>query len=71
MIEKFPSMNEYWADKRAAVSRINVPMYVLASYSTGLHTRGSFRGFTEAQSDQKWYCQLNLALSKDSSADLG
>ncbi|KEF55052.1 uncharacterized protein A1O9_08705 [Exophiala aquamarina CBS 119918] len=54
MIEKYPSMNDYWADKRANVSNINVPIYALASFSTGLHTFGSFRGFTEAQSQHKW-----------------
>lgn len=55
MLEKYPSMNEYWADKRADVKNINVPIYALASYSPGLHTFGSFRGFTEAQSKDKWY----------------
>ncbi|KAK5052760.1 hypothetical protein LTR84_002626 [Exophiala bonariae] len=54
MLERYPSMNEYWADKRANVGKINIPIYALASYSTGLHTFGSLRGFTEAQSADKW-----------------
>ncbi|KAF4334683.1 cocaine esterase [Fusarium beomiforme] len=54
MIEKYPLMNDYWADKRAEVSNINVPIYALASYSTGLHTFGSFRGYTEAPVKDKW-----------------
>lgn len=55
MIEKYPSMNEYWADKRAKINHINVPIYATASYSTALHTYGSFRGFTEAPVKDKWY----------------
>lgn len=55
MLDKYPSMNKYWEDKRAAVHKIRVPLYAVASYSTGLHTYGSFRGFLEAQSSSKWY----------------
>ncbi|GAB1218324.1 hypothetical protein ATERTT37_007578 [Aspergillus terreus] len=54
MIKKYPSMNSYWEDKRAKVDRINVPVYAAASYSTGLHTFGSFRGFEEASTEKKW-----------------
>ncbi|KAJ5769548.1 alpha/beta-hydrolase [Penicillium odoratum] len=54
MLEKYPLMNEYWEDKRAKISQISVPTYVLASYSTFLHTMGSFRGFEELDHEQKW-----------------
>ncbi|KAF5238961.1 hypothetical protein FANTH_10133 [Fusarium anthophilum] len=54
MIEKSPLMNDYWADKRANVSNINVPIYAVASYSTALHTFGSFRGYSEAPVKEKW-----------------
>ncbi|KAK1982483.1 Alpha/Beta hydrolase protein [Colletotrichum cereale] len=54
MLDKFPLMNEYWADKRARLEKIKIPAYILASYSTGLHTVGSFRGFEDIQHDQKW-----------------
>ncbi|KAF9890050.1 hypothetical protein FE257_006730 [Aspergillus nanangensis] len=54
MIKKYPNMNSYWEDKRARCDQINVPVYALASYSTGLHTFGSFRGFCEANTDKKW-----------------
>jgi hypothetical protein len=54
MIEKYPLLNEYWADKRARIDRIECPVYALASYSTGLHTFGSFRGFTDVPHEQKW-----------------
>ncbi|CAG7931568.1 unnamed protein product [Penicillium olsonii] len=54
MLERYPLMNEYWEDKRAKIDQITVPAYVLASYSTFLHTMGSFRGFEELRHDQKW-----------------
>lgn len=54
MFDRYPLMNEYWEDKRAKIDKINVPAYVLASYSTFLHTMGSFRGFEELGHDQKW-----------------
>ncbi|KAH6959628.1 Alpha/Beta hydrolase protein [Ilyonectria sp. MPI-CAGE-AT-0026] len=43
MLKKYPLMNEYWADKRAKIQNIQVPAYILASMSTGLHTVGSLR----------------------------
>ncbi|KAF2654184.1 alpha/beta-hydrolase [Lophiostoma macrostomum CBS 122681] len=54
MIRKYPLMNEYWADKKPQLSKIEVPMYVLASYSTGLHLEGSIRGWKYASSKNKW-----------------
>ncbi|KAF7572534.1 hypothetical protein PtrM4_074390 [Pyrenophora tritici-repentis] len=47
-------MNEYWQDKRADISSIRCPAYVLASISTGLHTVGSLRGFEDIPHDKKW-----------------
>ncbi|KAJ9615768.1 hypothetical protein H2200_001845 [Cladophialophora chaetospira] len=54
MLAKYPLMNGYWEDKRARVELINVPAYVLASMSTGLHTIGSTRGFEDIPHDKKW-----------------
>ncbi|KAI1670803.1 X-Pro dipeptidyl-peptidase C-terminal non-catalytic domain containing protein [Pyrenophora tritici-repentis] len=55
MLQKYPVMNEYWQDKRADISSIRCPAYVLASISTGLHTVGSLRGFEDIPHDKKWY----------------
>ncbi|KAJ0418326.1 Alpha/Beta hydrolase protein [Aspergillus carlsbadensis] len=54
MLKKYPFINDYWKDKRAKVSRIQVPAYILASYSTFLHLPGSLRGFEEMPHDKKW-----------------
>lgn len=53
MYTKYPAWSGYWEDKRAKFSQISVPAYVLASFSTGFHTEGSFRAFEELQGP-KW-----------------
>ena len=52
-------MSEYWRDKRADFSKIKVPAYILASYSTGLHTEGSLRCFEE-MTQPAWYVPIRL-----------
>ena len=54
MILQSPHMNEYWEDKNPKLANIDVPMYTLMSYSTNLHTEGSFRGWKYASSKDKW-----------------
>ncbi|KAH6722758.1 Alpha/Beta hydrolase protein [Leptodontidium sp. MPI-SDFR-AT-0119] len=54
MITKYPHMNDYWADKKPRLTDIDIPMYVAMSYSTGLHTEGSFRGWKYSSSKDKW-----------------
>ncbi|OAL47541.1 alpha/beta-hydrolase [Pyrenochaeta sp. DS3sAY3a] len=54
MIEKYPLWNAYWEDKKPRLADIHIPMYILASYSTQLHTEGSIRGWKYASSKQKW-----------------
>jgi len=53
MLTKYPLYNEYWEDKRAKLDQIQVPAYILGSYSTGLHTEGSMRAYEEIKSP-KW-----------------
>ncbi|KAK4051789.1 hypothetical protein OIO90_004613 [Microbotryomycetes sp. JL221] len=44
-----------WQEKALAVERLSIPTYILASYSTGLHTPGSVRTFREStQLQDKW-----------------
>jgi predicted acyl esterase len=46
--------DEYWAHIRPDISRINVPIYMLASYTTGLHAVGSVQVFRDAPVKEKW-----------------
>ncbi|KAK5057512.1 hypothetical protein LTR84_011512 [Exophiala bonariae] len=55
MLPSHPLYDDYWEAKRIPVERIdNVPLYVLASYSSMLHTNGSFETFRKAKTTQKW-----------------
>lgn len=54
MAEKYSFMNEYWADKCAELDKIEVPAYIVASYTNPIHTHGTFRGYREIASKEKW-----------------
>ncbi|KAH7111714.1 Alpha/Beta hydrolase protein [Dactylonectria estremocensis] len=54
MLEKYPLFNDYWEDKRSKLEDINVPAYILASYSSALHTTGSIRAYHTLASKDKW-----------------
>lgn len=54
MISKHPLFDDYWATKSIHVENIEVPLYLTASYSSGLHSRGSFQTFKKAKSLEKW-----------------
>ncbi len=48
-------MDEYQESKRAKLSRIMVPAYVVADWGDqGLHTRGTLLGFSQISSKDKW-----------------
>jgi uncharacterized protein len=50
-----PWFDEFWASKVAPAERVEVPAYVVASWSDqGLHTRGTFEGFARIGSPRKW-----------------
>ncbi|KAJ5775816.1 uncharacterized protein N7511_000827 [Penicillium nucicola] len=47
--------DSYWESKRVCTKNIrDLPVYFTASYSTGLHSIGSFEGFNAASTDRKW-----------------
>jgi len=46
-------MNPYWKDKRAEIHKVNVPTYIVASYSSFVHTQGSTRGWMELSKKSK------------------
>ena len=52
--KRYPLMNDLWRDKTAALEKITVPAYVVASYSSTLHTTGTFRGWRRMSSTEKW-----------------
>jgi uncharacterized protein len=52
--QRYPLMNELWANKIPDFDRITVPAFVVASYSNTLHTAGTFRGWRRIASPDKW-----------------
>lgn len=54
MIVERPFMCDYWEDKAARVENIEIPAYVVASYTNSVHTHGSFAGFHRMASKEKW-----------------
>jgi predicted acyl esterase len=55
MLEKHPLYDDYWEAKRIPVENIDgIPLYVLASYSSMLHTYGSLETYRSAKTPLKW-----------------
>lgn len=52
--EAHPLMSELWENKIPEFDKINVPAYVVASYSNTLHTAGTFRAWRRMASERKW-----------------
>lgn len=54
-IARFPRADHpVWRDKVPRFERIDVPAYVVASYSNTLHAMGTFRAWRRMASDRKW-----------------
>ena len=49
-----PHEGEYWADKRADLRSIEVPAYVVASWTNSLHTRSTLDAYERLGSEDKW-----------------
>jgi uncharacterized protein len=50
-----PLYDDYWRSKECDLEAIEVPAYVVASWSDhGLHTRGTLEGYRRLSSRQKW-----------------
>lgn len=54
MLLENPLMNAFWQDRRARVERIEVPAYVVASYTNMAHTVGTFDAWRHLGSKEKW-----------------
>ncbi len=53
-VDAHPLMTDLWEQKIPDFSQIEVPAYVVASYSNTLHTAGTFRAWRRIASDEKW-----------------
>lgn len=55
MVQKYPLVNSFWEDRRAAFEKIKTPAYIVGSYSNGVHTQGTFRAWESIASKEKWF----------------
>lgn len=55
MMDDYPTMNAYWEDKIAmTIPSITIPAYVVASWSSPIHTRGTLAGWEALPEGNKW-----------------
>ena len=54
MAKKYPLMNAYWEDKAARLDRVEVPAYIVASYTNPLHPEGTLSAYEGIPSAPKW-----------------
>ena len=47
-------MDAYWQDKIADLEQIEIPAYIVASYTNTIHTLGTFEGYRRISSKKKW-----------------
>ncbi|MBV9529068.1 CocE/NonD family hydrolase [Sphingomonas sp.] len=52
--EQHPLMDALWKTKIPAFENIDVPAYIVASYSQSIHTPGTFRAWRNIASKDKW-----------------
>jgi hypothetical protein len=53
-LQQQPHWAPYWQDKQARFERIDVPAYVVASWTNPLHVWGTLRGWRGIASTEKW-----------------
>lgn len=54
-MERYPFADApLWLDKKADISKIQIPVYCVASYSNTLHTMGTFRQWRKISTADKW-----------------
>lgn len=54
MMNKQATMNSWWNDKEAELENIDIPAYVVASYTNPIHTYGTLEGYRCISSKNKW-----------------
>jgi len=54
MMTKYPLINDYWKGTMADFEKVTVPAYVVASYTSAVHTHGTFEGWSRISSEEKW-----------------
>ena len=56
----YPLMNEFWEEKIAPFEDIVCPAYVVASWTSNIHCRGTFEAWQKISSKEKWLRVHNI-----------
>lgn len=54
MVRSYPLMNSYWESKIPALDKVDVPAYVVSSWTNLIHTMGTLDGWRSLASKDKW-----------------
>lgn len=55
MLDRYPCINEYWdTEKRVNFDKIEIPMYLVASWTSNVHPYGTLRAWNRIPSKEKW-----------------
>ena len=54
MVRRYPTMNSYWEDKIPRLENIQIPAYVVGSWTNLIHGIGTLAGFRRLASNDKW-----------------
>ena len=54
MIMEHPFYDAYWIDKEPDIANVEVPAYVVASWTNAIHSQGTIQAFLEMGSTEKW-----------------
>lgn len=54
MVRSYPLMNSYWESKIPALDKVEVPAYVVSSWTNLIHTMGTLNGWRGVASKKKW-----------------
>ena len=47
-------MDDWWAEKRADMTKVNIPAYITGSDFGSIHTMGAIRGWLQLNNPNKW-----------------
>ncbi len=54
LMKEHPFYDEYWMDKEPDIENIEVPAYVVASWTNAIHSQGTIQAFLGMGSKEKW-----------------
>ena len=54
MVRRHPLMNAYWQDKIPRLNQVDVPAYVVGSWTNLIHGMGTLTGYRQIASKDKW-----------------